>query len=200
MKKTDRLSIISGVFCASLIISNILAFKTFTVLGITLPAAVIIFPVVYITNDVLTEVYGFPKARSVIFTGFAMNLVAVLSYQLAVFLPASNSFTGQQAFSQVLGNSWRVLIASFLAYICGSLLNAKIMDRMKNGKSLMLRCVLSTLFGESADAVIFITVSFLGTIPASVLCIMILSQALFKTVYEIIVFPITKIVIKKIKA
>lgn len=200
MKKNDLLSILYGIFCASLIISNILAFKTFTVGNIVLPTAVIIFPIVYIVNDMLTEVFGFIKARRVIATGFFMNLVAVFAYELAIKLPAPIFFTGQEAFELVLSNSLRVLIASLTAYLVGSLVNAKIMDLMKKGKSLMARCVLSTLIGEGLDALIFISVAFIGTMPIEQISTMIIAQALFKTIYEIIIFPVTNKVIGIAKA
>lgn len=197
MKKTNIYAIMSGIFCASLIISNILAFKTFTIGSIVLPAAVIIFPIVYIVNDTMTEIFGYKKARQAILTGFGMNVIAVLAYTIAIALPYPIYFTGQEAFETVLSNSFRVLIASMSAYLVGSLVNAKIMAKMKNNSRLMTRCVTSTLCGEGLDALIFITIAFIGTMPLSQLAIMILAQAIFKTVYEIIVFPLTNIVIKK---
>lgn len=197
MKKTDLYAIISGVFCAGLIISNILAFKTFTLLGVTLPTAVIIFPIVYICNDTMTEIFGYEKAKKIIFTAFAMNLVAVFAYNVAISLPYPVYFSGQDAFATVLSNSLRVLIASLSAYIVGSLANAKIMDLMKGNSGLMQRCVLSTLVGEGLDACIFISIAFIGTMPLTQLLVMIVAQALFKTLYEIIAYPITRQVILK---
>ena len=192
-------AILTGVFCTSLIISNILAFKTFCLGVVVLPAAVIIFPIVYIVNDTMTELFGFKMARTTIVAGFVMNVIAVISYTIAIHLPYPEYFTGQDGFALVLGNSARVLAASMLAYIIGSLCNAKVMDRMRNGKSLMARCVLSTLVGEGLDAIIFITIAFFGTMPVLQLVQMIIAQAVFKTMYEIVVFPITKIIISKSK-
>lgn len=199
-------SILAGIYCASLIISNILAFKTFTIAGvITLPAAVIIFPIVYIVNDVLSEVFGFQKTRRIIFTAFAMNIVAVVAYNLAIILPAPSFFTGNEAFTIVLSSSFRILIASLAAYLIGSLSNSFVMDRMGRTKEensnsgLMLRCVISTLVGEGLDAMIFITIAFIGTMPITDLLIMVVCQALFKTLYELVVYPITRIVIIKTK-
>lgn len=197
MTKTNLYAVLSGIFCAGLIISNILAFKTFTIGSITLPTAVIIFPIVYIVNDTLTEIFGYKKARMTIFTAFAMNIIAVLAYNAAITLPYPVYFTGQEAFATVLSNSLRVLVASMLAYIVGSLVNAKVMARMKNNSRLMTRCVLSTLCGEGLDACIFISIAFIGTMPVSQLIIMVLAQAIFKTVYEIVVYPLTSTVIKK---
>ena len=110
-------------------------------------------------------------------------------------LPPAQFFAGQEAFQTVLSNSPRVLIASMAAYIVGSLMNANIMDKLRQSSSLFTRCVLSTLCGEGLDAIIFISVAFLGTMPLASLIAMIISQAVFKTIYEIIMFPVTKRVI-----
>ena len=198
-EKNNLYAVFTGIFCASLIISNVLAFKTISLLGVVLPAAVIIFPIVYIVNDTMTEVFGYSKAKIAIFTGFIMNAIAVLAYNIAIIAPYPEYFSGQDSFSLVLGSSARVFIASITAYLIGSLANAKIMDKMKNGKSLMARCVFSTLCGEGLDAMIFITIAFVGTMPITELIKMIIAQAIFKTVYEIIAFPITNIVIKNLK-
>jgi uncharacterized integral membrane protein (TIGR00697 family) len=197
MKKENLYGILSGVFCASLIISNILAFKTFMIGSVVLPTAVILFPIVYITNDILTEIYGFERTKSVIITGFAMNIIAVIGYDIAISLPEPPFFEGQEAFRTVLGNSFRVLVASMVSYIIGSLVNAKVMEHLKHGRSLFSRCVLSTFAGEGLDALIFITIAFLGTIPMASLAVMIVCQALFKTVYEIICYPVTRVLILK---
>lgn len=200
MKKENLYGILSGVFCASLIISNILAFKTFTIWGFVLPTAVILFPIVYITNDILAEIFGFKKTRTVIITGFMMNVIAVLGYNIAIQLPAPSYFSGQEAFQTVLSNSLRVLIASMTSYMVGSLVNAKVMEKMKNGKSLFNRCVLSTFIGEGLDALIFITIAFIGTMPLNALLTMIICQAIFKTLYEIVCYPVTRKLIVKAKA
>lgn len=203
LTKTQLSQILVALFVGSLLISNVLAAKTFEVGSIVLPTAVIVFPVVYIVNDMLTEVYGFKKARNVIFLGFAINLFAVLSYAVAIALPAPDyAKETAEAFTIALSSTGRMLIASLSAYIIGSLANAYVMDKLKEKaeKHLMLRCVLSTLIGEGLDAIIFITIAFIGIIPLKALVTMILVQALFKTVFEIIVYPVTKTVINKAKA
>jgi uncharacterized integral membrane protein (TIGR00697 family) len=199
MKKENLFGILSGVFCASLIISNIMAFKTFMIGSVVLPTAVILFPIVYITNDILAEVFGFERTRNVIMTGFAMNVIAVIGYNVAIALPEPPFFEGQDAFQMVLSNSFRVLVASMVSYIIGSLANAKVMEKMKNGKSLFNRCVLSTFIGEGLDALIFITIAFIGTMPLTSLLMMIVCQAMFKTAYEIVCYPVTRTLILKVK-
>lgn len=200
--KTEFLQMLAGVFVGCLLVSNILAAKTFMLGSIVLPTAVIIFPLVYIVNDVLAEVYGYEKAKKVIYLGFFMNAVAVLAYTIAIALPAPiYGVEVAASFEVVLGNTFRMLIASFAAYIVGSLVNAKVMVRLKarSEKHLMFRCMMSTLIGEGLDALIFISIAFYGTMPLSTLAVMIIAQATFKTVFEVVVYPITKVVINKVK-
>lgn len=201
LTKTELYAILTGVFTASLIVSNIIAGKTFDFFTFTLPCGVIIFPLIYIVNDVLAEVYGYEKARRVILLGFFMNLVAVICYNITILLPAPVFFEGSEAFSVVLGSTARLLLASFVAYLAGSLVNAKLMVHLKkwDEDKLFFRCIVSTLFGEGLDAILFITIGFLGTMPIEVLLVMIVAQALFKTVYEIIVYPLTRFVIDNVK-
>ena len=201
LTKTELYAILTGVFTACLIISNIIAGKTFDFLSFTLPCGVMIFPVIYIVNDMLAEVYGYSKARRVILLGFFMNLVAVICYNMTIWLPAPAFFENSEAFSIVLGSTLRLLVASFIAYLVGSLVNAKMMTYLKgwDEEKLFFRCIVSTLFGEGLDAILFITIGFFGTMPTEALLTMIVVQALFKTVYEIIVYPITRTVIARVK-
>ena len=167
LTKIELYAMLTGVFTASLIVSNIIAGKTFDFFSFVLPCGVIIFPIIYIVNDVLAEVYGYKKARNVILLGFLMNLVAVICYNITIVLPAPAFFENSNAFGVVLGSTFRLLVASFAAYLVGSLVNAKMMVILKkwDEDKLFLRCILSTLFGEGLDAVIFITIGFLGTMP-----------------------------------
>lgn len=201
LTKTELYQILTGVFVACLLVSNVLAAKTFTLGSVILPTAVIIFPIVYIVNDVLTEIYGFRKARNIILLGFVLNAFAVAAYSIAIILPAPIfAADGAAAFATVLGSTWRLLAASFAAYLVGSFVNAFVMVRMKERlqRQLMLRCVLSTLIGEGLDALIFITIAFAGTMPLGDLFTMVVAQAMFKTAFEIVFYPLTRVTIKKI--
>ena len=202
LTKTELYATLTGIFTACLIVSNIIAGKTFDFFSFVLPCGVIIFPVIYIVNDVLAEVYGYEKTRNVILLGFFMNLVAVICYTITIWLPAPVFFENSEAFSVVLGSTFRLLVASFAAYLVGSIVNAKLMVYLKkwDEDKLFFRCIVSTLFGEGMDALIFITIGFLGTMPIEALILMIVMQALFKTVYEIIVYPLTRVVIARVKA
>ena len=201
LTKTELYAVLTGIFTASLIISNIIAGKTFVFFQVVLPCGVVIFPVIYIVNDILAEVYGYEKARNVIILGFFTNLVAVICYTVTMLLPAPAFFENSQAFNIVLGSTPRLLLASFSAYLVGSLVNAKLMVYLKSWdeNKLFFRCIASTFFGEGLDAVVFILIGFFGTMPMEALLLMIVAQALFKTVYEIIVYPVTRIVIFKVK-
>lgn len=194
------------VYVACLLISNVTAVKTFSLGPFSLPAAVLLFPVVYIVNDLLAEVYGFKKARNAIYLGFALNLFMVLYFTLAIALPAGPFFGDQSAFATILGSTPRMLIASLVAYLVGSTLNAKIMVSLRDaskgagGIALFSRCILSTLVGELCDSLIFITIAFVGSMPYSQILIMVVTQALFKTLYEMVVFPATNVIIKKVRS
>lgn len=202
LTKQNFLVIAAAAYCCCLLISNVIAGKTFGLGAVTLPCAVIVFPLVYIFNDVLTEVFGFKTARAVVLSGFALNLLAVTAYAVTIALPPSAFFAGQDAFATVLGSTPRLLAASMAAYLVGSLVNAKIMEAMKARaeKRLMLRCVASTLIGETMDACLFIGIAFFGTMPVSALLGMVAAQAAFKTAYEVVVYPITRKVIHAVRS
>ena len=144
---------------------------------LAVPAGVLIFPVAYILNDVITEVWGFAKARLIIWTGFAVNLLAVLFFTLGVAIPGAPFWENQQAFATILGNTPRIVAASLIAYLVGSFLNAFIMSRMKvltRGKDFSARAILSTLVGETADSSIFIVIAFAGVFPLRVILTMVI--------------------------
>ena len=190
------------LFAICLLIANILATKIILIGSWAAPAGVLIFPIAYILNDVIVEVWGYDKARLIIWAGFAVNLLAVLFFSLAIVVPAAPFWTNQDAFATILGSTPRIILASLMAYLIGSFLNAYVMSKMKvlmKGKEFSVRAILSTLVGETADSLIFITIAFAGNLPSNVLLIMILTQACIKTVYEIIVLPLTIVVVRWVK-
>jgi len=203
-KTISRLFMCIGVvFIMCLLLSNLIAGKMWAVTeNITLPAAVILFPITYIIGDVFTEVYGFRKARSVIWLGFICSFFAVMVYLLTIALPHPGYWENQEAYAIVMGTTPRVAIASFAGYLFGEFSNSIILSRLKvvtKGKKLWIRTIVSTLIGEGLDSVIFIMISFWGTMENSVVLRMILFQYLFKVSYEIIFTPLTYLVIKKVK-
>lgn len=201
--KVSVLFMLAGIlFAACLLVSNILASKIMMVGSWSAPAGVLVFPLAYIINDVIVEVWGYRKARLIIWAGFGVNVLAVLFFSLGIVAPAAPFYGSQEAFSTVLGNTPRIVAASLLAYLVGSFLNAYIMSRFKvltRGKGFSLRAVVSTLVGEGADSLIFIIVAFAGIFPTTVLLTMVFTQAIIKTVYEIAVLPLTVWVVGKIK-
>lgn len=203
-KNVSRLFMCIGiVFVTCLLLSNLIAGKMWAVTeNITLPAAVILFPLTYIIGDVFTEVYGFRKARTVIWLGFACSFFAVLIYLITIALPHPGYWENQDAYAAVMGTTPRVAIASFAGYLFGEFSNSIILSRLKvatKGKNLWMRTILSTVVGEGLDSVIFIMISFWGTMDNFVVLQMILFQYLFKVSYEVIFTPLTYLVVKAIK-
>lgn len=197
LSKSEIYAILTGVFTASIIISNITAGKTLNLYYITLPCSIILFPIIYVINDILTESYGYQKAKRVIILGFIMNVVALIAYTITIMLPAPSFFVNSEAYSIVLGSTFRLVIAGFAAYLIGSIVNARLMVvlKQKAEEKLFLRCLVSTFTGESLDSFIFLTIGFLGTMPLISLFLMIVTQVFFKTAYEIIIYPVTKHII-----
>jgi len=190
------------LFTSCLLISNIVSVKLITMGPFIITAGVVVFPISYIVNDVISEVWGFHKARFIIWCGFVMNLLAISVYTLSLHLPAAPFWDGQSGFASVLQHTPRLAAASLLAYLVGSLINSAIMSRMKwqsKGKRFSVRAVVSTLFGETADSLLFITIAFAGAVPFGVLMQMIVVQIVLKTAYEILVLPLTAWVVKRIK-
>lgn len=199
MKYSQRFLVLCVVFCTALIVSNIIAGKLWAApFGLTLTAGAVLFPIVYIIGDVMPEVYGLQATRRVIWIGFGSNLFAVLFFYICLALPAPEFWQNQSAFETVLGFTPRLLIASLLAYLAGTNVNAWIMVEMKaltRGRWLWTRTITSTIFGEGVDSTIFMLVAFLGVVPTEALPSLIVSQALFKTMYEVIATPITYLII-----
>lgn len=185
--------LVSVFFTVCLIASNLFATKIFSLAGINLPGAVVIFPISYILNDCLAEVWGYRKARLIIWTGFLMNLFVVLAAQLVVWLPPASFWDAAPHFNYVFSMAPRVFIASLLAFLAGSTMNAYVLSRMKvasQGKYFPVRAIVSSLAGEVLDSAIFMPIAFFGT-PVKILMGMMLAQVSFKVLYEIVILPVT---------
>ena len=195
--------IIAVIYVTCLLLSNLIAGKMWAVTSsITLPAAVILFPITYIFGDVFTEVYGFKKARTIIWLGFGCSFFAVAVYLLTIALPHPDFWMNQEAYATVMGTTPRVAIASFIGYLFGEFSNSMVLSKLKvatKGKNLWIRTILSTLVGEGFDSIIFVTISFWGTMDNGTVLSMILFQYLFKVGYEIIFTPVTYAVVNWIK-
>ena len=195
--------IITVVYVTCLLLSNLVAGKMWAVTSnITLPAAVILFPITYIFGDIFTEVYGFKNARIIIWLGFVCSFFAVGVYMITIGLPHPDFWTNQEAYATVLGTTPRVAAASFIGYLFGEFSNSMVLSKLKvmtGGKKLWVRTILSTLVGEGFDSVIFVTVSFWGMMENATLLQMIIFQYLFKVCYEIIFTPATYAIVNWIK-
>ena len=189
----------SILFCVCLIAANILETKQISVFGISLTGGLIVFPISYIINDCVCEVWGFKKARLLIWTGFAMNFFFVAMGALCDWIPGAPYWTNEAGFHAIFGLAPRVAAASFVAFIVGSFANAYVMSKMKirdKGRNFSLRAILSTIVGESFDSVIFFPLALGGVVPTEELPKLMLWQVLLKTVYEVIALPITIRIVK----
>ena len=194
--------VISCLFVTTLIASNIVAVKLVSLFGLILPAAIVIFPISYIIGDVLTEVYGYGSARKVIWLGFSCNLLVVAIFWIGKLLPSAPFWGAQEAYSQILGYTPRLLVASFVAYLVGEFSNSFVLAKMKiatKGRWLWARTIGSTLIGEGLDSLIFISLAFYGAIPTQALGATILTQWLIKCAYEAAATPLTYLVVRFLK-
>lgn len=195
--------VITAAFVTALIVSNVISVKLIDFFGWEIDAGTIIFPVTYIFGDVLTEVYGYGRARQVIWLGFLCNLCFVLVIALAQRLPASENFEGQAAYETILGYTPRLLLASFAAYLVGEFANAFVLARLKvatAGRFLWLRTISSTLVGQGLDSVIFVTIAFAGTYDRAVVLEIMRNNWLLKVAYEAAATPLTYLIVGRLKA
>jgi uncharacterized integral membrane protein (TIGR00697 family) len=204
--KKEGYSKIFVILCAinitCLLISNIITVKTFNLLGLIFTAGDILFPIIYILNDVFTEVYGFSSAKLVIWLSFFCNLLMVMIFKIAICLPSSNNFHMQKDFVNILGSTPRILIASFISFLVGNFANSIVMSKMKvqtKGKYLALRTIGSTVIGEGLDTIIFIPIVFLGNLKLNVIFLIIINTYILKVLLEVLLTPVTYKIIEIIK-
>lgn len=191
------------LFCVCLIAANLLETKQIVVGPIDLTAGLIVFPVSYIINDCMVEVWGYQRARLIIWLGFFMNFLFVVFGLAADALPGAPYWHGEEGFHAMFGLAPRIAGASFLAFLVGSFLNAYVMSRMKlntvGEERFSLRAILSTIVGESADSLVFFPLALGGVVPWPVMPFLMLNQVLLKTAYEVIALPVTLRVVRLLK-
>lgn len=196
------LPFISGLFAATLIVSNLMASKVFQFGPLTLSCAVLLFPMVYLFNDVLTEVYGYKIARRVIWSGLAAQALAVLCIQMTLAIPPAPDWNDQEAYRTAFGCLPRVVLASMTAYFAGEFCNSYILAKAKvrtEGKGMAVRFVASTALGELVDSVIFFPVAFAGVFPFEIWSALLISEWFVKTMWEVAALPVTLPVVRWIK-
>lgn len=192
----------SILFCVCLITANVLETKQISLGVFNITGGLIVFPVSYIINDCVCEVWGYRKARLLIWLGFAMNFLFVLFGAIADAIPGAPYWHNDEGFHAIFGLAPRIAAASFVAFLVGSFVNAYVMSRMKinsDGRNFSLRAILSTVFGEGADSLIFFPLALYGVVPTAELPIFIVTQVVLKTLYEVVVLPLTIYVVKKTK-
>jgi uncharacterized integral membrane protein (TIGR00697 family) len=201
-KNYKYLSAISVFFVSILLISNIASTKILDFGWFTFDGGTLLFPLSYIFGDILTEVYGYKKSRSVIWLGFFMALLMSVIFIIVGKLPPAVGWDNQTAYDAILGLTPRIVLASLIAYLFGEFSNSYILAKMKiwtKGKMLWARTIGSTLVGELVDSTLFILIAFLGVFPNSLLFILIVSNYIFKTAVEVLFTPATYKVVKFLK-
>lgn len=190
------------LFNVCLIAANLLETKVIQIGSLTVTAGLLVFPISYIINDCIAEVWGFKKARLIIWSGFAMNFFVVALGLIAVAIPAAPFWEGEEHFDFVFGMAPRIVAASLMAFLVGSFLNAYVMSKMKvasQGRNFSARAIWSTVVGETADSLIFFPVAFGGVIAWKELLIMMGIQIVLKSLYEVMILPVTIRAVKAIK-
>lgn len=202
MKSYKYLGLITTLYIAFQLISDVTAGKIVQLGIFTVSATVLYFPITYIFSDILTEVYGYAKARSVVWQALLASVIAGVIYQLVVWLPAAAGFDAADAYARVLGSVPRILIGGWIAVWVGGILNDYVMAKMKvwsNGKHLWLRTITSTIVGEGANTVLFYTIALYAVLPNNLLIASILSGWFLKVVVEVVFTPVTYYVVAKLK-
>lgn len=201
-KKSPLFTVISTLFVAVLIISNLASTKVVSVWGMVFDGGTILFPLSYIFGDILTEVYGYARARLIIWLGFLSLVLMSLTFLAIQYLPAASDWTNQAAYESILGFVPRLVIASMTAYWLGEFVNSYILSKMKiltQGKYLWMRTIGSTIAGEGVDTIVFSVIAFVGVLSASTLVNLIVTIYLMKVGIEVLFTPVTYKVVRKLK-
>lgn len=210
MRNYKYLPIVTGLFTAVLLISNILDVKIFKIFdfgfgaldSFNMPAGVLIFPLGYVFGDLLTEVYGYTTSRKIIWTGFASLLLFIVFSKLAIMLPTGDGWNLQEQYSTVLSHVPRIVIASMVAYFSGEFTNSFILAKMKvktEGKGMAKRFVVSTIFGQLVDTAVFVIIAYTGQMPIYILISVLVPAWLFKVAWETVALPLSIPLVKWLK-
>ena len=191
------------LFSVCLIASNLLSTKVLKIGDFTtISGGMLVFPISYIVNDCIVEVWGYKKTRMVIWIGFAANFFVFSLAQLVAFWPSPDFWDGESSFNFIFGLAPRIALASVSAFFVGSFLNAYVMSKLKiyhKGKYFSFRAIASTLVGETADSAIFFPIAFAGIVSTKDLLSMSVTETLLKSSYEVVVLPITIALVKYLK-
>jgi len=195
--------LVMALFVTILLCSNVIgAAKVSTVWGFTFGAGVLFFPISYIFNDVLTEVYGYARARKVVWAGFGAIIFASFMSWVIVTLPPATGWNDQQAYETVFGQTPRIVFASLSAFFVGEFANSYVLAKMKlrtNGRHLWMRTIGSTIVGEAVDSIVFYPVAFLGVWDSHLVLQVMISNYTIKCAWEALVTPVTYKVVNFLK-
>jgi uncharacterized integral membrane protein (TIGR00697 family) len=199
---TGLYPVVVAVFVGLLLISNVGAVKLIAFGPLITDGGVFLFPLTYIVGDILSEVYGLGAARKAILIGFAMSILAALTFWLVQLSPPATDWPNQEAFEAVLGFVPRIVLASVCGFLVGQLLNAYVLVRIKERtreRALWLRLIASTAVGEFADTLVFCAIAFYGIITGAEFWNYVLVGYAYKTLLEIVLLPVTYRVIAMVK-
>lgn len=194
--------LLAGLFVMTLIVSNIASVKIVSVGPFVFDAGTILFPLAYIIGDIVTEVYGYRKMRSLIYTGIITLLVAMLTFWIVQNLPGASDWHNQAAYDTILGVVWRIVAASVIALFIGEMMNAYVMATLKvstKGKALWRRMISSSAVGSAVDTIVFSLIAFAGVLDWGVMGQLMLTVFSIKLATEIIVSPLTMRLIAYVK-
>ena len=195
--------LVMAAFVAILLLSNLIgAAKLSTVAGFTFGAGILFFPVSYVLGDILTEVYGYARARRVIWTGFAALVFMAFMSWAVVAMPPAQVWDGQDAYEQVFGLVPRIVLASIIAFWAGEFVNSYVMARMKvwtQGKALWSRTIGSTVVGQGVDSLLFYPIAFLGVWETEAVFVVMVTNWLLKVLWEAALTPVTYVAVGALK-
>ena len=200
--KSNFIPIITVIFTVFLILSNLCGSKISYLFGFDIASGLVFFPITYIIDDIITEVYGFKKSRKIIWTAFASSIVFVTGLFVVSKLPPSNVWPYQNEFELFLLSSPRIFLASCIGYLIGEFINSIILSKLKilhKGKYFSIRAITSSIFGVAIENIIFCFVAFFGQYDIKIIIEIILVQFAFKIFYEIIMLPITTKIVTQLK-
>ncbi|MCH7974303.1 MAG: queuosine precursor transporter [Bacteroidetes bacterium] len=195
--------LIMAAFVTILLCSNLIgAEKVVTILGFSFGAGILFFPISYFFNDILTEVYGYARSRKVVWAGFAALGFASFMAWVVIKLPPAQGWIYQEAYETVFGQTWRIVLASLLAFFSGEFVNSYVLAKMKlftRGKFLWTRTIGSTIAGEMIDSIIFYPIAFYGFWPNDLLITVMITNYILKVSWEVIATPVTYKVVNFLK-
>lgn len=202
MKNFKYLDFITVAFATVLLLSNITSVKIAAVGWLSFDGGTILFPLAYLFGDILTEVYGYARARRVIWIGFMMNLLMVAVFWVVGKLPADSMWGMQSSYDNILGVVWRIVLASLVAYLIGEFANSYLLAKLKvrtKGKFLWLRAIGSTIVGQFLDTTVFLLIAFAGVLPWELIGIIWITNYVFKILVEVALLPFTYKVVAWLK-